>query len=382
MAMPAVMCSWEVAPGENLLDTLSTTSDHVVHAPRSKPVTLHQPSSSTSSGCILSLHSDKGDIMGISLDSEARIVELYVNHEYLSTKRGTRSCATGGEDLMFNIDVQLETSQPSCDLKLLSLPKKNTVTINSLVLRIKERDNTPGVAFNDICDFRSGPSALDLRKVQEMVETMGKTLSPKAEKLLALLQSQQQRGQAQGPSYLSSAASIDSSCVSLLRMLLKHGDTSPPRCPFPIPERTGRNINFGTCEKMKVHSEMENCGCLPAPRMTSTNATSSVVDGGRRVDFSVVEDDEVICDGNPGGCAKYRCDTQERSLKIVGSTDGEDCDHQNGSGSATVPQCSLGSNGEEKVLAQVQKMTTQLERIEKSFFHCPKRTRLPLIAYH
>uniref|UniRef100_A0A8C4Q466 Uncharacterized protein n=1 Tax=Eptatretus burgeri TaxID=7764 RepID=A0A8C4Q466_EPTBU len=305
--------------------------------------------------------------MGISLVSEARIVELYVNHEYLSTNRGTRSCVAGGEDLMFIIDVQLETSQSSCELKLLSLPKKNTVTINSLVLRMKERDNnTTGVVQKDLCDFRRGTSGFDLRKMEDMVETI--SLSPKAEKLLMLLQSQQQRGQAQGSSDLSSAASIDSSCVSLLHMLLNRGANPLPHCPFPIPERTGKNMNFGTCEKMiEVHSETENCGYLS--RITSTNVTSSVVDGGRRVDFSGVEDDEITFDGNPGGCTRYRCDAQQRCVKVVGSTDGRDCDNHIDGCSAAVPQCSLGSNREENVLAQVQKMTSQLEMIEKRLLH-------------
>ncbi|XP_041125204.1 ATPase PAAT [Polyodon spathula] len=132
------------------------------------------------------------EIAFLQVVSEARIIEVYSDTEYCGTCRGDKVSSFQINGVNENISlykkrVHLECPVTSCEVKLLSLGRKNRVGINSVLLGVKP--------VKTLASFPSGGTSIDLERVQTMVESMGTKLSPGAQHLMDMVQFQQKNQQ-------------------------------------------------------------------------------------------------------------------------------------------------------------------------------------------
>ncbi|MGH0130932.1 UNVERIFIED_CONTAM: hypothetical protein FKN15_003134 [Acipenser sinensis] len=159
-------------------------------------VFLEQPQDNGGdSPCVLHLQctSQGGcEIAFLQVVSEARIIEVYSDTEYCGTCRGEKvsSLQINGVNesiSLYKKRVHLECPVTSCEVKLLSLGRKNRVGVNNVLLGVKP--------VKKLASFPSGGTSIDLERVQTMVESMGTKLSPGAQHLMDMVQFQQKNQQ-------------------------------------------------------------------------------------------------------------------------------------------------------------------------------------------
>ncbi|MGH0168250.1 UNVERIFIED_CONTAM: hypothetical protein FKN15_054448 [Acipenser sinensis] len=163
-----------------------------VNVKRDELVFLEQPpDNGGDSPCVLHLQcaSQGGcEIAFLQVVSEARIIEVYSDTEYGGTCRGEKvsSLQINGVNesiSLYKKRVHLECPVSSCEVKLLSLGRKNRVGVNNVLLGVKPVKRP--------VSFPSGGTSIDLERVQTMVESMGTKLSPGAQHLMDMVQFQQ-----------------------------------------------------------------------------------------------------------------------------------------------------------------------------------------------
>ncbi|XP_075699314.1 ATPase PAAT [Rhinoderma darwinii] len=151
------------------------------------------------SPCTLSLlcaAQGKDRILGVTLCSEARTIEIYggsqdgQDDEYLGTSRGERlSTLTSSEEdgpvVLYKTHLKFEFPVPSCTVKLLSLGGRCRV----LVREISVQMTSVPERFSPV-PYLPGPS-INLDRVQSIMDSMGGKLSPGAEQLMTMVRAQQ-----------------------------------------------------------------------------------------------------------------------------------------------------------------------------------------------
>ncbi|MGH0156521.1 UNVERIFIED_CONTAM: hypothetical protein FKN15_031713 [Acipenser sinensis] len=138
------------------------------------------------------LTDDFCEIAFLQVVSEARIIEVYSDTEYGGTCRGEKvsSLQINGVNesiSLYKKRVHLKCPVTSCEVKLLSLGRKNRVGVNNVLLGVKPVKRP--------VSFPSGGTSIDLERVQTMVESMGTKLSPGAQHLMDMVQFQQKNQQ-------------------------------------------------------------------------------------------------------------------------------------------------------------------------------------------
>ncbi|XP_018080632.1 ATPase PAAT isoform X2 [Xenopus laevis] len=162
-------------------------------------VILEAPSSETSSPCELVLCcSAQGTerILSLNICSQARTIEVYrvsqegQEEEYLGTDRASKTytVASSGEDgsiTLYETHLTLDFPVASCKVKLLSLSGKQRVVLCRISVQISSVSErcSPAASF-------LGP-AIDLDRVQSIMDSMGGKLSPGAEQLMGMVRAQQ-----------------------------------------------------------------------------------------------------------------------------------------------------------------------------------------------
>ncbi|XP_034292277.1 ATPase PAAT isoform X1 [Pantherophis guttatus] len=145
--------------------------------------------------CLLYLHCDpcgSEEIVSLSIISEARNMEVYLDDEYYGTGRGERAFtvkhgSNGDQVSLYKKYLKLECSTVSCKIKLLSISEKQRVLINKIIVQVQSTcaKTGPSVTLG---------SGIDLDKVQTIMESMGSKLSPGAQQLLDMVRFQQKNG--------------------------------------------------------------------------------------------------------------------------------------------------------------------------------------------
>ncbi|XP_056325810.1 ATPase PAAT [Danio aesculapii] len=188
--------SWPCSSQKQLSDVLSTTQDnrlndtHGFQHDRSEAVCLERAEEDLP--CVVTLQCSPSSVSAISslqVVSEARTIEVYsLSGEYCGTCRGeeVQILHTNGseeERHFYRNNLILESPAVSCEVKLLSLGGRSSVTVAHVC-----------VGLEMLKDRQGGPKVdpgIDLKEVQAMMEEMGTTLSPGAQNLLELVQCQQ-----------------------------------------------------------------------------------------------------------------------------------------------------------------------------------------------
>ncbi|XP_057214405.1 ATPase PAAT isoform X2 [Triplophysa rosa] len=191
--------SWLCPSQKQLSDILTTTqeirnSDHCRLEDdafyRCEPVCLER--AEEDSPCVITLLCPPNSaslISSIHVVSEGRTIEVYSGSgEYCGTCRGEevqRSVSNGLQERspFYSSVLVLESPTVSCEVKLLSFGGRSSVAIAHV-----------GVGLETLKERQGGPTldpGIDLQHVQAMMEEMGTTLSPGAQNLMELVQSQQ-----------------------------------------------------------------------------------------------------------------------------------------------------------------------------------------------
>ncbi|XP_069609959.1 ATPase PAAT isoform X1 [Ranitomeya imitator] len=149
--------------------------------------------------CTLSLlcaAQGKDRILGITIHSEARTIEIYSalqngkEEEYLGTSRGERFCTleSSGEEspaVLYKAHLKFEFPVPSCIVKLLSLGGRCSVLVSEISVQI-----TPVPDRCPQAPYVPG-SSINLDRVQSIMDSMGGKMSPGAEQLMNMVRAQQ-----------------------------------------------------------------------------------------------------------------------------------------------------------------------------------------------
>lgn len=195
----SVYSSWLCTSQNQLSDILTTTQDirlrdHCKNEDyafdRCKAICLERAEGD--SPCVITLQclpNSASLISSVQVVSEGRTIEVYSGSgEYCGTCRGEevqRSFSNGPEEMRtyYNNLLVLESPATSCEVKLLSFGGRSSVTIIHV-----------GVALETLKEKQGGLTmdpGIDLQRVQAMMQDMGTTLSPGAQNLMELVQSQQ-----------------------------------------------------------------------------------------------------------------------------------------------------------------------------------------------
>ncbi|XP_072312714.1 ATPase PAAT [Eucyclogobius newberryi] len=178
--------------GRSLSDVLNIQNHHDPNENREQngvagPVLLSQPEESAP--CLLSLNCrPPAAIAGLELVSEARTAEVYdQSGEYCGTARGEPrpSADSPDSETFYRKRLLLDRPATSCQVKLLSLCGRRRVRVLavSVVVSVATEAERSGVSVNH---------SVDLQRVRSMMEDMGTSLSPGAQHLMDMVQSQQQ----------------------------------------------------------------------------------------------------------------------------------------------------------------------------------------------
>ncbi|XP_007420839.1 uncharacterized protein C10orf88 homolog [Python bivittatus] len=146
--------------------------------------------------CLLYLHCDpcgSEEIVGLSIVSEARNMEVYVGDEYCATGRGekvftVKHGSKSDQVSLYKKYLKLECSTVSCKIKLLSISEKQRVLINKIIVQVQS------ACAKTVPSIATLGSGIDLDKVQTIMESMGSKLSPGAQQLLDMVRFQQKNG--------------------------------------------------------------------------------------------------------------------------------------------------------------------------------------------
>ncbi|XP_073402562.1 ATPase PAAT isoform X2 [Dendrobates tinctorius] len=148
------------------------------------------------SPCTLSLlcaAQGKDRILGITIRSEARTIEIYgasqdgKEEEYLGTSRGERFCSleSSGEEspaVLYKAHLKFEFPVPSCIVKFLSLGGRCSVLVSEIFVQITPvPDRCPQASYVP-------GSSINLDRVQSIMDSMGGKMSPGAEQLMNMHQ--------------------------------------------------------------------------------------------------------------------------------------------------------------------------------------------------
>ncbi|XP_039625317.1 ATPase PAAT isoform X2 [Polypterus senegalus] len=128
------------------------------------------------------------EIVCLHVVSQARTMEVYSSSEYCGTCRGepvhtSQDNCVKENVLLYKKNIRLDSPTNSCEIKLLSLREKTNVAINKIVV-----ETAPVKAMKS--SSAAGVS-IDLKRVQNMMESMGTRLSPGAQHLMDMVQFQQ-----------------------------------------------------------------------------------------------------------------------------------------------------------------------------------------------
>ncbi|KAM4030740.1 ATPase PAAT [Anomaloglossus baeobatrachus] len=139
----------------------------------------------------------KDRILGVTLCSEARTIEIYSasqdgqeEDEYLGTSRGQRFCTleSSGEEtpaVLYKAHLKFEFPVSSCIVKLLSLGGRCSVLVSEISVQMTSvPDRCPQASFVP-------GSSINLDRVQSIMDSMGGKMSPGAEQLMSMVRAQQ-----------------------------------------------------------------------------------------------------------------------------------------------------------------------------------------------
>ncbi|KFO75571.1 Uncharacterized protein C10orf88, partial [Cuculus canorus] len=141
--------------------------------------------------CVLHLECQPtGEMVSVSVLSQARTMEVYVGEEYCGTGRGEGlgvSCALGEAEkvTLYKKYLKFECPAASCRIKLLSIGEKQRVLIRKIVVQVQT------VPAKPVMDPPPLGSHIDLDRVQMIMESMGSKLSPGAQQLMDMVRCQQ-----------------------------------------------------------------------------------------------------------------------------------------------------------------------------------------------
>ncbi|XP_078500119.1 ATPase PAAT [Lissotriton helveticus] len=126
------------------------------------------------------------EIISLLLESQARTIEVYAEEEYLGTSRGEVVCTVPSSSsdevvTLYRTSLKLESSEPVCKVKLLSLGGRLQVLIKAISV---------GVTAARPRRLQNFPTPdIDLECVRSLVE--GSQLSSGAQQLMSMVQNQQ-----------------------------------------------------------------------------------------------------------------------------------------------------------------------------------------------
>ncbi|KAM4623693.1 ATPase PAAT [Polymixia lowei] len=157
------------------------------------PVLLEQKEEG--SPCILTLccgQQPPSLISSLLVTSEARTIEVYSQKgEYCGTCRGERDDSIQPDSVdrgpFYRKRLILESPSVSCEVKLLSLGGRSSVSVSRVVLGLRPQEALP--TDRSPCPGL-GPS-IDMQRVQSLMEEMGTSLSPGAQNLMDMVHFQQ-----------------------------------------------------------------------------------------------------------------------------------------------------------------------------------------------
>ncbi|XP_067100915.1 ATPase PAAT [Osmerus mordax] len=140
-------------------------------------------------------------ISSLLVVSEARTVEVYSQSgDYCGTCRGEREASTEQHSAergpFYRKHMALDCPSRACDVKLLSLGGRTSVAVMRVVLGLRPPEPTaasvpsPGPGPDLGLGLGLGRS-IDMERVQSMVQEMGTSLSPGAQSLMDMVQTQQ-----------------------------------------------------------------------------------------------------------------------------------------------------------------------------------------------
>ncbi|XP_028651065.1 ATPase PAAT [Erpetoichthys calabaricus] len=139
------------------------------------------------------------EIVCLHVVSQARTMEVYSSSEYCGTCRGepvhtSQDNCVKENVLLYKKNIRLDSPTNSCEIKLLSLQEKPSVAINKIVVEaapVKAMKSSPAAGVS-----------IDLKRVQNMMESMGTRLSPGAQHLMDMVQFQQKNSKDMMSSFL------------------------------------------------------------------------------------------------------------------------------------------------------------------------------------
>ncbi|CAM9674966.1 unnamed protein product [Lampetra fluviatilis] len=166
-----------------------------------------QQQGSSSSSCTVELSCSGHELLvaAVSLESEARTVELYAEGEYVGSARGQPLPGGGpypdkyggaGSTMVpprHSHPCPFESNQFDSSVMLMSLGDKEYVRIRTLTVLVHERGALGGAVM-----IPGVTPTVDMDRVSSMMESMGATLSPGAQSLMGLVQQHQQNRKAAG----------------------------------------------------------------------------------------------------------------------------------------------------------------------------------------
>ncbi|XP_077482062.1 ATPase PAAT [Stigmatopora argus] len=148
-------------------------------------VLLERADDDNADPCVLTVSCVHAAVSRLMLVSEARTMEVYLpSGEYCGTVRGEKQehIHQGERGPFYRKQLSLDAASSSCDVKLLSLSNGSTVMVRGLLVGLQQaapsrpEDNT---------------GAIDLQRVQSLVDEMGAGLSPGARNLMDMVRQQQ-----------------------------------------------------------------------------------------------------------------------------------------------------------------------------------------------
>ncbi|XP_061433852.1 ATPase PAAT isoform X2 [Lethenteron reissneri] len=248
-----------------------------------------QQQGSSSSSCTVELSCSGHELLvaAVSLESEARTVELYAEGEYVGSARGQPLPGGGpypdnGEEVnLYKTHICLEFPSPSCELKLMSLGDKEYVRIRTLTVLVRERGALGGAVM-----IPGVTPTVDMDRVCSMMESMGATLSPGAQSLMGLVQQHQQNRKAAGSTlqgmlmagFCSPLGGVDVASMLKLGMAAANaaGATRGPALGGALPsDALSRSLHV---------APSEDCREPPAPGDRNSPALAEGASGSTRSD--------------------------------------------------------------------------------------------------
>ncbi|XP_054437625.1 ATPase PAAT-like [Pteronotus mesoamericanus] len=204
------------------------------------------------SPCFLYLRGDPEggeEIVCVGILSSARNMEVYLGEEYCGTSRGKAVCSVreNSEPIFYKKYLKLESSTLACKIKLLSFGEKQRVFISKVVVHVR-----PASANSSTRSPAVG-AAIDLERVQTIMESMGSKLSPGAQQLMSMVRFQQQNCRSIGEQLQSVLGKTACKWVMGLQSPSASGaPDSPSPAPFPL----GAGLTSGNApEDPKAHAD-------------------------------------------------------------------------------------------------------------------------------